>query len=72
MTETWLVHAEAAHDENNSHNGKRLSQSDIKLRRSISLANNINNVNNNALRHEKAQKVLEDYFPGLLLASNNM
>lgn len=72
MTEIWLVHAEAAHDENNNHNGKKLLQSDIKWLRSISLATNINNVNNNTLRHEKLQKVLKDYLPGLLLAANNM
>lgn len=72
MTEIWLVHAEAAHDENNNHNGKKLLQSDIKWLRSISLATNINNVNNNTLRHEKLQKVLKDYLPGLLLATNNM
>lgn len=72
MTEIWLVHAEAAHDENNTHNGKKLLKSAVKWLRSISLATNINNVNNNTLRHEKLQKVLKDYLPGLLLATNNM
>jgi len=56
MTEIWFVHAEAAPDDNSSRNGKKLLQSDIKWLRSISLATNINNVNNNTLTHEKIQR----------------
>lgn len=72
MTEIGLVRAEAAHDENNNHNGKKLLRTDIKWLRSISLATNINNVNNNTLRHEKVDKVVKNSLPGLLLAINGM